>query len=80
MKERRTQRNSVRESERKSTEWVCAKVLTLMLSVVLALVVLGITQVPATAADEQVANPPTSTPSTATSKRRWRQTASPGWP
>jgi CubicO group peptidase (beta-lactamase class C family) len=58
MKERRTQRNSVRESERKSTEWVCAKVLTLMLGVVLVLVVLGIAQVPATAADERGANTP----------------------
>jgi CubicO group peptidase (beta-lactamase class C family) len=53
MKERRTQRSSVRESERK----VCAKVLTL-LGIVLALVMLGIAQVPATAADEQGANIP----------------------
>jgi CubicO group peptidase (beta-lactamase class C family) len=58
MKERQTQRSSARESERKTTEWACARVPTLMLGIVLALVVLGIAQVPATAADEQGANPP----------------------
>jgi hypothetical protein len=73
MKVKRSRRSSVRGSESKSTELVCAKVLTLMLGVVLALVVLGIAQVPATAADEQGANTPTLTPSTATSRKRWRR-------
>jgi CubicO group peptidase (beta-lactamase class C family) len=48
----------VRKPGRKATEWVCAKVMTLILGVVLALVVLGIAQVPATAADAQSANTP----------------------